>query len=209
MKKILAALLSAAVLGTTASAASVPSDWARDEIGTVYPDMFSSMQVDVDYQRPITRAEFCMIAFRVFSELNGGLPDIKADQPFSDVGADTIDMYIPLVYALGIVRGVSATEFNPRGQLTRQELCTIFGRLVTIVEPEAENYINSMSGAADKFADSADIADWARNYVNCGVKLGIIKGTSDTELSPLGTVSMEQAIAIANRITSLAAKFRK
>ena len=200
MKKILAALLSAAVLGTTASAASVPSDWARDEIGTVYPDMFSSMQVDVDYQRPITRAEFCMIAFRVFSELNGGLPDIKADQPFSDVGADTIDMYIPLV---------SATEFNPRGQLTRQELCTIFGRLVTIVEPEAENYINSMSGAADKFADSADIADWARNYVNCGVKLGIIKGTSDTELSPLGTVSMEQAIAIANRITSLAAQYRK
>ena len=128
MKKILAALLSAAVLGTTASAASVPSDWARDEIGTVYPDMFSSMQVDVDYQRPITRAEFCMIAFRVFSELNGGLPDIKADQPFSDVGADTIDMYIPLVYALGIVRGVSATEFAPDTICSRGQIVTFLNR---------------------------------------------------------------------------------
>ncbi len=203
MKKTLAIVLAMVlVLGMSAFAAETPSAWAAGEIGSVYPEMFKSMQIELDYQRPITRAEFAMLAFSVYKDVNGGLPQIQAQDVFDDIGAETVDMFVPMAAAVGIVRGVSASEFLPRNPITRQELCTmltrIFAQLDTAYAADAE----AAAGTTSKFADAAVVADWAKPAVEYCIYKGIIKGVSETELSPLSNVSVEQAMVMCNRIVT-------
>lgn len=190
------------VLSMGVFAETKPSSWAESEIGAEYSEMFRSMQIDLDYQRPITRAEFAMLAFSVYKDVNGDLPQIQTKDIFQDIGEETVDMFVPMAAALGIVRGVSSTHFMPRNPLTRQELCTMLTRIFSQLDPKYAEDIAAAQGSADKFADSAKVADWAKDAVNYCISKEIIKGVSDTEISPLTNVTVEQAMVICNRIVS-------
>ncbi len=181
-------------------AASQPSEWARDEVGKEYPAMFESMQVQFEYQRPITRAEFAMMAFDVYSHLNGSAPEIEAKNKFVDLGPEIINTFVPLVQALGIVNGVSATEFAPTAGLTRQELCTMLARIYIKLDPSAEGEIIAAAGNIDTFSDSGEIAPWAVDALTLAVSRGIVKGVGENLLSPTGPVTVEQAMVICSRI---------
>ena len=201
MKRTLAIILAAVMLLTVpVLASSEPSDWAKAEIPEEYPQMFASVDVDVDYQRPITRAEFCMLAFKVYSDINGALPQTDIDTRFTDIGEETVDMFVPIANSLGIVYGVSDKEFVPRNTLTRQELCTMLGRIFIQLDPDAEKAFTEAAEAPINFEDASLVADWARTSVSYCISHGIIKGVSETQLDPLGTVSMEQAMVISARV---------
>ena len=203
IKRTLAvALVLMLLMSVCAFADTNPSAWAQGEIGASYPEMFKSMQIDLDYQRPITRAEFAMLAFSVYKDVNGGLPQIQAQDVFDDIGAETVDMFVPMAAALGIVRGVSATEFLPRNPITRQELCTMLTRIFAQLDTEYAKQMEMAQIMADEFEDSTAVSDWAKEAVNYCIYKGIIKGVSETELAPLGTVSVEQAMVMCNRIVS-------
>ena len=201
-KTLVVALAMMLLLSIGAFAETKPSAWAEGEIGSVYSEMFKSMQIDLDYQRPITRAEFAMFAFSVYKDINGGLPQIQAQDVFDDIGAETVDMFVPMAAAVGIVRGVSATEFLPRNPITRQELCTMLTRIFAQLDASYSADSAAAAGALSKFADNASVADWAKAPVEYCVSKGIIKGVSETELSPLSNVSVEQAMVMCNRIVT-------
>jgi len=190
------------VLCMSVFAETKPSSWAETEIGTEYSDMFRSMQIDLDYQRPITRAEFAMLAFSVYKEVNGDLPQIQTRDIFEDIGEETVDMFVPMAAALGIVRGVSSSHFMPRNPLTRQELCTMLTRIFAQLDKNYATDIAAAQNATDKFADKEAVASWAKDAVNYCVSKEIIKGVSDTEISPLTNVTVEQAMVICNRIVN-------
>ncbi len=201
-KTLVVALAMMLLLSVGAFAETKPSAWAEGEIGSVYPEMFKSMQIDLDYQRPITRAEFAMLAFSVYKDINGGLPQIQAQDVFDDIGAETVDMFVPMAAAVGIVRGVSATEFLPRNPITRQELCTMLTRIFAQLDASYAADSAAAAGSTLKFADNSSVAEWAKVPVEYCVSKGIIKGVSETELAPLSNVSVEQAMVMCNRIVT-------
>ena len=199
MKKIVSMVLAfVLMLGVCAFASDTPSDWAAPEINPSLPERFVSVGAELDYQRPATRAEFSMFAMIVFEKLNGGLPAMQAQGKFQDVGSEMIDIFVLMASAVGIVNGVSETEFMPKNPLTRQELCTMLARIFKQTDPEYANVVASAS--IDKFADAATVSDWASDAMKYCVAKGIIQGVSETELSPLTTVSVEQAMVITSRI---------
>lgn len=203
-RKFFALILAFMVAFSVMAFASAPSDWARDEVGTKYPGMFESMQVSLDYQRPITRAEFSMLAFDVYSHLNGSIPQIEAKNPFTDLGSDMVNSFVALAHALGIVKGVSETEFAPTSGLTRQELCTMLFRIFTQLLPEEEiaAELSGAAGSIDAFADHDDVADWAKDAMDFAISREIIKGVGEGMLAPTAPVTVEQAMVICSRITS-------
>lgn len=79
--------------------------------------------------------------------------------PFIDVNKNKDLSFIERAYHFGIVNGVSETEFNPDGEITRQEAAAM---LMRVYRNYAE--IEKISGEA-KFYDDEDIAEWAKEDV--------------------------------------------
>lgn len=201
MKKLFALTLAALMLFSVgAFADTTPSEWAADEVGTLLPGMFESLELSLDYQAPIRRDEFAMLAFTVYNELSGGTTGVSATQIFEDLQGGPLDMFVALSYALGIVKGVSETEFVPAASLTRQELCTMLYR----VFEQTGDVAQSEESALSAFQDKGEIAEWALDAVEYCAANGYIVGMSETTIAPLETVSAEQAIVICNRIISAA-----
>jgi len=142
MKKIVSMVMAfVLMLSIAAFADATPSDWAAPEINPSLPERFVSVGADLDYQRPATRAEFSMLAMIIFEKLNGGLPAMQAQGRFEDVGSEMVDIFVLMAAAVGIVNGVSETEFMPRNPLTRQELCTMLARIFKQTDPEYNNIV--------------------------------------------------------------------
>ena len=115
------------------------------------------------------------------------------DLPFADVaeGAWYYDD-VAYAYAAGLMDGVSATEFNPNGTMTRAMLVTILWRL------EGEPVVNYLM----PFADVAEGA-WYAEAVRWAASEGVVEGVSDTAFAPDDTVTREQLAAILARFMEL------
>ncbi len=97
--------------------------------------------------------------------------------------------YVKASVSLGIMNGKASGDvmnFDPLGNLTRQEAMTVIGRLT---EKGFEK-----SDLAE-FSDKDKIADWAYEYAATLVKIGVITG-SDGKLDPEGNITREQAAKI-------------
>lgn len=77
----------------------------------------------------LTRGMLVTVLYRA-----AGSPVIEGDNPFTDV-ADDAWYYDAVVWAksIGLVKGISETEFTPESQLTREQLVTIFHRYATFL----------------------------------------------------------------------------
>ncbi len=106
-------------------------------------------------------------------------------------------------YNIGIVNGVSQTEFNPNGDITRQEAAAMLMRVYRNYS-EAENISNDYS-----FADNAVIADWAKEDVYMINQLGVMQGVGNDMFAPLDNYTVEQAIATFLRLYENAPVSRK
>ncbi len=91
----------------------------------------------------------------------------------------------------GYTAGVSETAFGPNNNITREQLARFF-----YVYSE-KNFFN-VSERADlsAYTDADKIGSWARENVEWAVAMGLISGTSETELSPRGNATRAQAARI-------------
>ena len=104
----------------------------------------------------MTRAEFATIVVNAL-----GLPH-KSGGSFKDVKkSDWFYSCVNTAYSYGIIKGVSATEFNPHGTLTREEAAVMVTRTAKLcgldTEYSAFNARNVLAG----FSDYVKAADWA------------------------------------------------
>lgn len=205
LKKVVSIMVVAMMaLSMVAFAGAQPSDWAKAEIRDEYVKMFGNVKIELDYHRPITRAEFAMLAFDVYGDINGGYPYIEVKQVFQDIGTETVDTIIPMAAALGIVNGVSATEFSPKAPITREQICTMLARISAKLDKSYEQKLAAAKAAnvLGGYVDSQYISDWAKDAVTFCVYTGIMKGVSETELAPYNNVSVEQAMILCARMAS-------
>ena len=202
MKKIyftLSLLLCLALTPVFCMASYTASDWAQTELSkaeslSLIPDSLKN----ADLTQHITRAEFAAVSVKAFEAITGTPCAANGENPFSD----TQDSAVLAAYNLGIVNGVSATEFAPDSLLTREQAATMLSRVVVKQVPVedidiAEEELLKPDDPA-LFADDAFISDWARNSVYFLAQYGIISGVGDNKFAPRNTTPEEEASGYAN-----------
>ena len=121
--------------------------------------------------------------------------DLKAvatESVFTDcTAADWFTPYVIAAAEAGYIKGVSDTEFAPNALITRQDICTILGRVLNTTADGAE------------FVDSADIADYAAEYVDTLVGLGVINGYEDGTFKPLANATRAEVAKILDAVSKL------
>jgi hypothetical protein len=166
------------------------SSWAESELKEAYENGLTYGQIENNYQKPITREEFCVIVVKLYEKLGGKAP-VLGTNPFTD----TDNAEILKAYALGIVKGTSDTTFAPANNITRQEICVMILRALKAAKPG----IDTSLGSDFPFQDSSSIASWALDAMKFAYKNDIMKGTSTTTISPLNNTNREQAIILLKR----------
>lgn len=126
----------------------------------------------------MTRAEFATITVNAL-----GLP-IKTDNPFNDINKeDWFSDYVSTAYAYGIVSGVSDTEFNPNGTITREEAMAMVARLAGIAGISVEVNENEAQNVLAVFDDYRTLSSWAVASAAVCVNEGIIDDSA-MEIKP-------------------------
>ncbi|MBE6725778.1 MAG: hypothetical protein E7576_11415 [Ruminococcaceae bacterium] len=112
--------------------------------------------------------------------------------PFADVTAAS-PYLTGIRYAAenGIMNGVSETEFDPDGTLTRAMFVTILGRMDKV---DPADYTES------SFTDVAPLGTWDYTpYVEWAAENGIVLGYGDGTFGPTDPVTNEQAVLMLQR----------
>ena len=109
-----------------------------------------------DPQSTMTRAEFATIMVRGL-----GL-HAKGGSVFADVTEnDWFYSYVNTAYCYGIVNGVSKTEFNPYGTITREEASVMVARAAKLCGMDTDLGVFEARNILAGFLDYVKASDWA------------------------------------------------
>lgn len=202
MKKLyvtLSLLICLVLMPVLCMASYTASDWAKTELLKAESlGLFPENLMNADLTKNITRAEFAAVCVKAYEAITGTPCAANSENPFSD----TEDSAVLAAYGLGIVSGISATEFAPDSLLTREQAATMLSRVVVKQVPVedidiAEEELLKPDDPA-LFTDDAFISDWARNSVYFLAQYGIISGVGDNKFAPRNTTPEEEASGYAN-----------
>ena len=187
------------VIAKTAVYADVPADaWYADSVykASQYGFMEGVASGIFAPERTMTRAEFAQTVYNMAhedgeqgSELNGQTYPTQ----FSDVASDAwFAKAVEWAARYGIVTGKSATEFDPYGTVTREEIATMLYRYIG-------NGAKADASVLDEFEDKAEVCDWAVDAMAWAVEEGVVNGVSETSLAPHGDAQRCMVAAMAVR----------
>ena len=143
----------------------------------------------------MTRAEFAAIISRGL-----GLPE-KDTSAFSDISKnDWFFNHISTAYAYGIIKGVSETEFNPNGVITRQEAAVMVARAAKLCGMNTEVSEDLARDTLAVFEDYIKIEGWAKTAMAFCYDNGILNDDT-AEIVPNEKISRaEMAEMIYNML---------
>ena len=178
------------------------SAWAKDYMRTaIENDLVPSYLLNIDFTKPITRAQFCALAVQTYQSITGEtLTDDKYDNDgyLHEVGVVFDDIYdnalwqdIEKAYSLGVINGYGNNKFGPDDTITREQSATILTRL-------AEQLGIKTTVAKTPFTDTP--ANWATENIARIYSIGVMNGTSATTFSPKDTYTAEQSTVTLVRI---------
>ncbi len=108
--------------------------------------------------------------------------------------------YAQWAYLNDIVNGTSAVTFNPRGNISRQDVCVMIYNYLT-------KYMNkslSTSGDLSKYSDGASVASYAADAMKAMINIGLIEGKPNsaggTDLKPTTATSRAEVATIFMRL---------
>ena len=168
------------------------SDWFHDAVRYVYDNGLMDGVGDNQFapNATTTRAQLVTILYRLAGE-----PDVSGDVGFTDVEPGLwYSNAVAWAAANGIVNGISATEFSPAGDLTREQLATILLRYA-----ESAGYDVSASADLSGFPDAGDIQSYATQALSWAVTEGLLQGFEDDSLQPQSTATRAQIATILMR----------
>lgn len=169
---------------------TTPSTWAGDEVNKainygILPDWMQN-----NYQNNITRIEFCALLEYMIEVKTGKTVPQLADELAQEQGGyitppfdDALYMEVNEVARLGIINGVGNNQFDPLGEITRQEAAVMLYRTANVLGYDTASYATDHSG----------VANWAIEGVDFVTTKGVMNGTGDG-FDPEGKYTKEQAI---------------
>ena len=178
----------------------IASDWAQTEIEQAKElDLIPEVLQNQDLTRPITRMEFAAVAVKVFESLSGGKAVPIVNNPFQD----TSDLEVLKAFQIGAVDGTSATTFEPDALLNREQCAAMLTRVykkITLAgwTLPTDGQFKLPYTMPARFADDADISDWAKDSVYFMAANKIIEGVGGNRFAPKNTTSEQAAIGYAN-----------
>ena len=104
----------------------------------------------------MTRAQFAAIVVRAL-----GVPE-RDGYDFADVNeTDWFYGYVNTAYHYGIINGVSDAEFNPNGEITREEAATMTARAAKLCGMKTDIGEDGARNTLAQFPDYITVSDWA------------------------------------------------
>lgn len=199
MNKYILSLVTAAAVAFPASAQCADlSSWAVEPYRQASSAGLISYSVAANkLTDSITREEFCTLSVNLYERLTGDPLSEPEILPFDD--SESID--VAKAYELGIVSGNEKGEFRPQSLITRQEMSKILVSTLGLCGVDMSLTDNEKKRIS-YYADFDKVSGWAQSYMATALKYGIINGTSETTIDPLGNATREQAIATSTRAYS-------
>ena len=180
---IMTVLLCVALLNPLAALAETdePSAWAvpfierSAKLGLIPDPLYGR------YTDPITRAEFCAIAVRVFESV--------MDYPIMEDAYfyDTFDPDVLKMAGIGVVRGVGDNIFGPHRAITREEAAVLLSNFMLALD-------RPLPDRKPDFADLPYLSEWSIEAVRQVQAQGIMAGIGDDLFDPKGNITIEQSI---------------
>ncbi len=190
-KKVLALALAALMVLPTSALADAPT-----EIAPSFPNMYTSAGMQLDYAAPISRAAFSMLTFEAFRTINGGIfPQMEAKNIFSDVGEQPEDMFVVMLYGMGVVNGVDTDAFAPRRAITRQEACTMLTRAKLRQNPDLIADIEAAKDSIVGVPGAEEVAVWGSESIAYLYSKGALT-LKDGSLAPNAEMTTEEAMLL-------------
>lgn len=172
------------------------STWAQSDVNFALNDNLLDLELlGNDYTKNISRLQFCSVVVRLAEEMTGKTITPAAANTFTD----TSSPYVLKAYAAGITSGTSETTFSPDATLNRQQMATFLYRTLRYIEKNSDYKYTSYTSKLANYTDRGQLESWAEESMAFMNALDLIKGTSDTTLSPNNKCTIEQAIAVAER----------
>jgi len=169
--------------------------WAKDDI--VYLESLGFVkgvtQETFAPDETISIAEFITMAVRIAgkepSEYQNELEDVKADDWFAG--------YIQTALSEGLIPEamLNGNKIRPNEPITREEICSIAVKIY-----ENQTGLKPKTYGLSRFVDQEEVSDYAREYVEKGLTLRLIKGVDDNRLAPKATATRAQASVILKRL---------
>ena len=166
-------------------------DWALDGIRYCVENGLMKGMTDTTFgpQRNLTRGQFVTILYRVAKS-----PETKFEEKFEDVEAGRFYSEA-VVWAAnnGYVKGINEKEFDPDGDITREQIAAILYRYAAPSE---------IKGDLEAFPDKDKVSNYARVAMAWAVEEGIINGvktTSGNVLAPKDNATRAQIATIFMR----------
>ena len=164
-----------------------PSSWAAEQVNAAIAAGLVPEALQAGYTSTATRAQFCALAVELYETVTGS--EIAERAEFTD----TTDVNVQKMAGIGVINGVGNGQFNPSGQLTREQAATILVRL-------ADAMGQPLPEGATSFADNASIASWALDAVGRAQAGGLMGGIGNNQFSPQGAYTVEQSILTILRL---------
>ncbi len=172
------------------------SPWAHEAVTEYYLAQLLPNTLCEDFQRELTRAELSRLLFHyVLREKGWGFAMIE--NRFHDLGQSSDLTAILRCEKAGLMKGISATAFDPEGIVTREQAATVLCRLIKYVTGEAP-----APAAGKAFNDAGEISAWAKESVGAVSGLKILRGAKGL-FRPGEAMTREEMIVALNRVHDL------
>lgn len=175
------------------------SDWAADEIEEARAAGLLTENTSFYLTRQITRAQFAELIVNMVEKAENHEIETLASGYFTDCD----DLAIRKAAAAGIVNGMGEGLFAPDVTTNREQIATMISRATAYMDLHRDTTLTPVAGSIEGFADKDQVSDWAVDGVGLLAANNIMKGTSDTTLSPKSPCTVEQSILLALRVYNL------
>jgi len=163
------------------------SAWAREPINNAIAAGIVPQNLQSSYTQATTRAEFAALAVALYETVTGR--EITERASFND----TTDINVQKMGGLGVITGVGNGNFDPNGQLTREQAAVMLARLAQVMGRQ-------ITPTNLTFADNAHIASWAREAVGQMQSADIMGDAGNNHFAPQGDYTREQSIVTIMRL---------
>ena len=145
---------------------------------------------------PVTRAQMASMFAR---QLTGNaIPQAKAT--YTDTFQHDAKDAIKFAKEKGLFKGVTATNFNPNGFITRAQMATVAARWIEqqcVERPDADFCSPTSQSAVFK---DVSVHHWARQAIDTVNAAEIMTGVTADTFNPDGLLTRAQAVKVLNRL---------
>ncbi len=165
------------------------ANWAISSVMTMKEkNMIPSSLDNCNMTAAITRGQMCSIAMLAHAAATGTQYTAQRTDHFTDTSAEDINA----AYELGIISGYGNGRFGPDDTLTREQFFKIMANFMAVIGYPRED---SRAVALSKFADGAQVADWAQAPARLLIYIGAILGDG-RNLTPKNNTTIQEALTV-------------